>query len=68
MNLPDIIEFLLNEKNKVADELISDELSFDDETVVNVELSFGDIDQIVEILSSFNDATEDEDWEDDEDE
>ena len=68
MNIHDIVEFLKNEKNKIVDELICEDLAWDDDTVPNVELSIGEVDQIVEILSAYADAVEDEDWDSDEDE
>lgn len=68
MNIHDIVEFLKNEKNKIVDELTCEDLAWDDDTVLNVELSIGEVDQIVEILSAYADAVEDEDWDSDEDE
>lgn len=64
----ELVEFLKKKKQEAVDDFTCEDLAFDDDTILNVELSLGEIDQIVEILSAFADAAEDEDWdEDDED-
>lgn len=69
MNLKDLVGFLRTKKNEVVDELTCEDLAWDDDTTLSVELSIGELDQIVEILSAYADAVEDEDWEEvDEDE
>lgn len=66
--MENLINFLKNKKNEAIDDFTCEDLAWDDDTVINVELSFGEIDQAVEILSAFADVSEDDDWEDEDDE
>lgn len=63
MNLQGIVEFLKDKKKELEKEFEAEDLPFDDDTILNVELSLGEISQIIEILSAYADASEDEDWE-----
>lgn len=65
MNLESLIEFLISKKKEVTDECAHEEISWDDDTITNVELTVGEIDQITEILSAYSDAIGDEDWDED---
>lgn len=65
--LKELIEQLKKKKQEAVDEFTCEDLAHDDNTALDVELTFGDIDQIVEIISAFIDASEDdEDWDEDE--
>ena len=67
MNLPKLIDFLNVKKKEVIDEFVCEDLTYDDDTVLSVELTFGEFDQILEIITAYNDATEDEDFDEDAD-
>lgn len=69
MNLESLIQFLLDNKERRIDELTDEGIDFDKNTTTRMELSFEEIDAIVEILSAVADVEfvdEDEDYEDEE--
>lgn len=66
MNLLSLIEFLAKAKKDAIVEHTCEDLAYDDDTVIQVELSFEEVDEIVEILSAYYDAVEDEEWDDEE--
>lgn len=53
MNLESLIQFLIDNKQKHIDEFASEGLDWDSETVGSIELSLGEMDTIIEVLSAF---------------